>query len=303
MDKERRMIFFCLLLAVICSPVFTEEWKAKVVKNLDALVSSCVVMPCSFTYPEKTLPSSKLRGIWHVDKKQDDRVYHMDQTRILENFRGRTRLLGNLGQNNCSLEITEIKDHDNGPYCFRIELAENEDPTINKFSFVEDCTALNMLPDPPKPTLLHSMTATQGHPYSITCSVIHTCPSHAPQLTWSRGAADEIFENHRELNPGNWEAASILTFIAQEKDDDQEYTCTAKFNGQKTSSVTLKLNVKRENISFFSYNHIIIPCAVGIGTAVIFAVVCIVLTKYLLTLTKKQNTCYSPLSCSRCSSF
>lgn len=129
----------------------------------------------------------------------------------------------------------------------------NEFPSVTTVERI--CPLLNLCfflftADPPKPTLLHSMTATQGRPYSITCSVIHTCPSHAPQLTWSRGAADEIFENHRELNPGNWEAASILTFIAQEKDDDQEYTCTAKFNGQKTSSVTLKLNVKRENISF-----------------------------------------------------
>ncbi|CAI5662733.1 unnamed protein product [Oreochromis niloticus] len=56
-------------------------------------------------------------------------------------------MLGELGQNNCSLEITDVRNHDNGPFCFRVELVrtENNDPTKDMFSFVEDCVELNML--------------------------------------------------------------------------------------------------------------------------------------------------------------
>ncbi len=127
--------------------MFTEEWKATVVKNLDALVTSCVVVPCSFSHPKESLPTSRLRGIWHRSKERDQLIYYDDKTRVLENFRGRTRLLGHLGQSNCTLEITEIKDHDNGPFCFRIELArtETDTSTPDKFSFVEDCAELRML--------------------------------------------------------------------------------------------------------------------------------------------------------------
>lgn len=127
--------------------MFSEEWKATVVKSLDALVTSCVVVPCSFTHPKENLPSSRLRGIWHRSNNKNELIYYEDQTRVLENFRGRTRLLGKLGQNNCTLEMTEIKNHDNGPFCFRIELArtETDTSTKDKFSFVEDCVALNML--------------------------------------------------------------------------------------------------------------------------------------------------------------
>ncbi|XP_044063626.1 myeloid cell surface antigen CD33 [Siniperca chuatsi] len=275
MDKERKMMTFCLLLAAISSPVLSGEWKANVVKTLDALVTSCIVVPCSFTHPKERLPTSKLRGIWHKSRNRDQRIYSDDQTQVLENFRGRTRLLGRLGDNNCTLEITEIKDHDNGPFCFRIELArtETDTSTVDKFSFLEDCVEFRMLSDPPKPTLIHPKTAIQDHPYTVVCSVTHTCPSHVPKLTWSRGTADT--EVHREISLGLWETQSILTFIPEEKDDHSEVTCTSQFNGHKTSSSTLKLYVKRTE----NYKHIIIPSVVGIGTAVIFAVFCIFMVK------------------------
>ncbi|XP_035528129.1 myeloid cell surface antigen CD33-like [Morone saxatilis] len=144
------MMIFCLLMAALSSPVFTEEWKADVVKNLDVLVSSCVVVPCSFTHPRGPLPTSRLRGIWHRSNSGDERIYHEDNTLILDSFRGRTKLLGALGQNNCTLEIIDIKDHDNGPFCFRIELAKTstDTSTTDKFSFVEQCVEFKMLTDP-----------------------------------------------------------------------------------------------------------------------------------------------------------
>ncbi|KAK1894746.1 Myelin-associated glycoprotein [Dissostichus eleginoides] len=238
MEKDRRLMIYCLLLAAMSIPVFTGEWKANVVKELKALVTSCVVVPCSFTHPGPNLPTSKLRGIWHQSNNRGDLIYDEDETSISENFRGRTKLLGHLGQKNCTLEMSEIKDHDNGPFCFRIELVQTR-TSSEKFSFLEDCVEFKMLPDPPKPKLHHPKTAYQGRPYTVTCSIKHTCPYDPPKLTWSRATADE-------------------------KDDHTDITCTANFNGPKTSSATLTLYVKRST----NYNHIIIPTVVAIGTAI-----------------------------------
>ncbi|TDH12013.1 hypothetical protein EPR50_G00066400 [Perca flavescens] len=96
MDTQR--MIFCLLVAAIISPVFTEEWRASVVKELDALVTSCVVVPCSFTHPKDSLilPTSRLRGIWHRSTDRNQRIYYEDSMQVLENFRGRTKLLGHL---------------------------------------------------------------------------------------------------------------------------------------------------------------------------------------------------------------
>ncbi|XP_053183509.1 myelin-associated glycoprotein-like isoform X1 [Scomber japonicus] len=298
MENKRKMMMFCLLLAAISSPVFTGEWKASVAKNLDALIKSCVVIPCSYTHAKDELPHSRLRGIWHLPAGLDQRIYHDDQTTILENYRGRTKLLGNLGQGNCTLEMIEIRDVDNGPFCFRIELVETgtETSKIDKFSFVDSCVSFKMITEPPKPTLIPPKKAIQGHPYTITCSVIHTCPSHIPQLTWSRGTAEEITEVHREIYQGTWEAQSTLTFITEEKDDHKDITCTAEFFGGRKSTEKLTLYVKRTE----NYNHIIIPAVVGIGTAVIFAGLCIfMLKKYknrIAELQSQEGTVWNRLS-------
>ncbi|XP_076746018.1 myelin-associated glycoprotein [Maylandia zebra] len=276
MAKQKIMKEFFLLFAVICSSVSSDEWKATVVKSIDALVGSCVVVPCSFSHTGGNLPSSRLRGIWHEKNDKKSNIYHEDYTLIKDNFKGRTRLVGDLGQNNCTLEITEVKDHDNGPFCFRVELVrtENNDPTKDKFSFVEDCVELNMITEPPKPTVIKPKTATQGEPYTVTCSVIHTCPAHVPKLTWNLDST-KVIGHHKDIKHGNWETQSILTVIPEEKDDNSEITCTAEFNGGLKSPETFTLHVKRiENC-----NHIIIPAVVGIGTALLFGIFWIFMEK------------------------
>ncbi|KAM7382721.1 hypothetical protein PAMP_002438 [Pampus punctatissimus] len=277
MENERKIMIFLLLFAVISSPVFAGEWTASIVKNLDALVTSCVVIPCSYTHAKERLPHSRLRGIWYLESGGQF-IYHEDKTLIMENFRGRTTLLGNLGQDNCTLEITEIKDHDNGPFCFRIELVPTgtETSKIDKFSFVDNCVSFKMITQPPKITLNEPKTPIQGRPYIITCSVISTCPSHLPKLTWSRGTADEIHETYREIHKGTWEVVSTLAFIPQEKDDHTDISCSAQFYGETMMSTEkMTLYVKRT----VNYNHIIIPVVVGIGVAGIFGGLCIFMMK------------------------
>ncbi|XP_054639223.1 myelin-associated glycoprotein [Dunckerocampus dactyliophorus] len=276
MAKERKMMLLFLLLAASGGAV-SSKWTASVVGKIDALVSSCVVLPCSFSHPKEQLPTSRLRGIWHRPGQGDQRFYHQDRTKILENFRDRTQLLGHLGQGNCSLEITQIKDSDNGPFCFRIELARTEDDTDtpDKFSFDKDCVTLKMLSEPPKPTLIHGSTAIQGHSYIVSCSVSHTCPTHVPTLTWNRGASRDVMTIHKEVHAGFWEVQSILTIVPKATDDHAEVTCTAMFYGQTTSSKTFTLFVKRKE----SHHHIIIPTVVAVGTTVIFGGICMLMAK------------------------
>lgn len=119
-------VIFILFYLVICSPAFTEEWK-DASKGLEALVKSCVVIPCTFTTTAEHLSSSSLKGIWYRYENQNKViVYEEDESRVSENFRGRTRMLGQLGQKNCNLEIREIKEHDKGRYCFVIVLPEGK---------------------------------------------------------------------------------------------------------------------------------------------------------------------------------
>ncbi|KAM3615106.1 uncharacterized protein V6R79_023303 [Siganus canaliculatus] len=294
-EKQKMMIFLLLIAATVPSSVLTDEWKASVVKSLRAVVTSCVVVPCSFTYPDK-LPTARLRAIWHRKDNWQQIIYQKEDTGVLDNFKGRTSLLGKLGEGNCTLEIVDIKDHDNGDFCFRIELTPSEKGTSERFSFVEDCFSLEMLHGPPKPTVYHQETAVQDQPFSVLCRVPHTCPSHRPTLIWNRGTADQVTSFNREVHTGTWEEESILTITPGVKDDQTEITCTAQFFGKESSSTTVTLHVKRTE----TYNHIIIPAVVGTGIAAIFAVFCILMmTRYknrIAELQRQEGSVWNRLS-------
>ena len=121
-------------------PVWSGGWKAKVVPEVDALVTSCVVIPCSFTHNTDVLSSATLRGSWFLPEEDPEKyIFHEDSADIMDNFRGRTELTGRLREGNCTLKIMEVKDHDDGPFCFKVDM--NNDG----FSFVDDCARLNML--------------------------------------------------------------------------------------------------------------------------------------------------------------
>lgn len=134
--------FFHYYFAVICAGVFADVWKVHVEPEMKALVSSCVVLPCSFKYPVQEQPSDRIRAMWHMKDNWDDIIFHKDPTRVKDSFKGRTKLIGSLGGSNCSLEIDEVKNHDNGPYCFRVEL---ETSKKDKYSFVENCVSIKMI--------------------------------------------------------------------------------------------------------------------------------------------------------------
>lgn len=122
---------FFLFFPVKFVPVYTDV-KIKVPNSIEALKKSCVVIPCSFNPVEDNLGSSSLKGIWYRKTNEEKEVvYDEDKTRAAENFRGRTKLLGHLGQNNCTLEMMKIADHDEGLYCFTMDSQEQQSNCIN----------------------------------------------------------------------------------------------------------------------------------------------------------------------------
>lgn len=123
--------------------MLTGEWDVSVVKSINALVSSCVVIPCSFTLPRKDISIARLRGIWLLSDKENQRVFYEDDSEIMENFRGRTQM-GPLSGKNCTLEMTKVRDHDTGPFCFRVEVLERDKSVSDAFTS-PDCVTLTML--------------------------------------------------------------------------------------------------------------------------------------------------------------
>uniref|UniRef100_A0A8C1MJW7 Ig-like domain-containing protein n=1 Tax=Cyprinus carpio TaxID=7962 RepID=A0A8C1MJW7_CYPCA len=208
-------------------------WAVNVIPKITALPRSCVVIPCSFkTYEEY---STELRVLWVTRK--GGYMFHTDPVDVSDNFKGRTRLLGNPVEQNCTVEMDNVQTHDNGPFCFRAE-RENE-----RYGFNNSCVFIIMrAPDKPVMSSLPE-DIEPGTRVSVQCSVNHTCSSHPPEITWSVPTDRETI-SHNHMGGGVWETVSAVTFIPTGYEEKDEIVCTAKFWGGKTQENTAFLSIR-----------------------------------------------------------
>ncbi|XP_031154727.1 uncharacterized protein LOC116049323 [Sander lucioperca] len=202
--------------------------------RFSALTGSCVVIPCSIPYQED---EPFTRGIW--SKRNNDIIYHNGQTFVVDHFKGRTRMLGDLNEGNCSLEIDDIKPFDNGPFCFHAERHDKE-----RYRFNNSCVFIVMKASPDKP-MMTSVPAEvdAGSTITVSCSVTHTCPSHPPVFSWSvPHLTSEV--THTWTPQGIWETTSTITFMAAGGDGVKNLTCTAISWGGKQRASTVQMTVK-----------------------------------------------------------
>ncbi|XP_048017469.1 sialoadhesin-like isoform X3 [Megalobrama amblycephala] len=199
------------------------QYEADVMPMITALTRSCVVIPCSFKMEEEYV--TRLQIIWI--SKTDGYMFHTKTDNIFGKFKGRTRLLGNPDEQNCTVEMDDVQTHDNGPFCFRAE-KENK-----KYSFNNNCVFIIMQDIEP------------GAHLTVKCSVNHTCSSHPPNITWSIPTAQETI-SHNHMGGGVWETVSTVTFIPNGYEEKDEIVCTANFWGGKTQNNTAFLSVKRD---------------------------------------------------------
>ncbi|KAL4657675.1 myelin-associated glycoprotein-like, partial [Arapaima gigas] len=229
----------------------TVVWAANVSAKITALTRSCVVVPCHFQ-AEGDFPVTRLRGMWVTTR--GGFVYHNGQTRVLDNFKGRTKMLGNLVEQNCTLEINDIKAHDNGPFCFE---AEKEG---NTYLFNNSCVFIVMKASPKKPVMTplpHEVD--EGTPVEATCSVTHTCPTHPPWFAWNVREAQSV-AHHTERGDGVWETSSTLTFTPYGSNFEDVLTCNVTFWGGKTEQMSRSLNVKRR----YSHLPVVLPASCSV---------------------------------------
>ncbi|XP_073674445.1 uncharacterized protein [Garra rufa] len=233
------------------------QYVADVLPKITALPRSCVVIPCSFKSEDEFL--TRLRVLW-VDRK-GGYMFHTDPVDVLDNFKGRTRLLGNPDEQNCTVEIDNVQTHDNGPFCFK---AERED---ERYSFNNSCVFIIMRA-PGKPVMSSLPEDIEpGTRVTVKCSVNHTCSSHPPQITWSIPTARETV-SHNHMGGGIWETVSAVTFIPTGYEEKDEIVCTAKYWGGKTQENTAFLSIRRLKLE-----------AVGlyaIAPSLVFILICVI---------------------------
>uniref|UniRef100_A0A3Q1I2M7 Ig-like domain-containing protein n=2 Tax=Anabas testudineus TaxID=64144 RepID=A0A3Q1I2M7_ANATE len=189
-------------------------WTATVPSSVQGIDGCFVVIPCSYNYPEPGKQITGYTGIWYT--KTDDVIYHKDKNRITQEYKGRTELVGDITQKNCSLKIDPLKS-DRGPFYFRIELGG-----YNQYSYRKNEVSITVI-SAPHPTVSVKEEVVEGQTVSASCSVSHSCPSSPPEFTWTH-SGEKRFQS-QQLTDGQWKATSVLTFHPTRDDHNKPLSC------------------------------------------------------------------------------
>lgn len=113
-------------------------WTIKVPSSVKGLLGSCVVVPCSYDYPDPGVKRTGFTGMWLDDSNR--RVVHSAGSNVSPQYLNRTKLTGKLSEKQCSLEIDPLQQSDQGPFAFRIEIAK-----YNQFSYYNRKVSISTL--------------------------------------------------------------------------------------------------------------------------------------------------------------
>lgn len=132
------MKFNLIFVCITAGQSEASSWSNNVPSSVKGFVGSCVVIPCSFNYPDPKKTVTQFTGIW--TEATSHLIYHPVGSKIMEQYRGRTELLGDVAQKNCSLMISGLKKSDRGPFIFRIEISD-----FDNFSFKEKSVSVSVV--------------------------------------------------------------------------------------------------------------------------------------------------------------
>nr|XP_019948347.1 PREDICTED: myelin-associated glycoprotein-like isoform X1 [Paralichthys olivaceus]XP_019948348.1 PREDICTED: myelin-associated glycoprotein-like isoform X1 [Paralichthys olivaceus] len=238
MDALKWRLFF-LWLCVDVVQTEASSWTINLPSTVKGHPGSCVVIPCSFSYPGNKKDVTKFTGIWMEETNHF--VYHPDKSQIVQQYRDRTELLGDITHKNCSLKIDRLQQSDQGPFHFRIEL-EN----LNNFSYKEHKVSIAMIG---KPDLALSISGdvVEGQTVVAHCSVSPSCPSPPPVFSWSH-SGEEHFHS-LQFDDGQWKATAALTFQPTNADHNKPLLCTVQYSGGQQQETSKLLKVKHAPVN------------------------------------------------------
>ncbi|XP_048379657.2 myelin-associated glycoprotein-like [Stegostoma tigrinum] len=221
--------------------VATEEWMMTTAAQR-AITGSCVVIPCTFNFPSRPYKAMQAAWFkyWYYWKYTV--AYSKDPNYKMSTFVGRTDIIGDLEQKNCTLKINNLRPGDSDNYYFYVDLEGFEDHTF------KEPVHLQVLDAPDRPEMLLSEDLQEGTLAYIICKALHTCPDNRPNLTWSQ----LLSSSASVITESKGEASTVLTFNPSHRHHGQTVRCTSHYpqtNHQVSNSVTLSVKYTPQNTS------------------------------------------------------
>nr|XP_056703094.1 myelin-associated glycoprotein-like [Euleptes europaea] len=239
MQLSRNYIPSGFLLVLFYSPV-SLAWSSTLPSSIQALKGSCVVIPCSFTYPG---PRSSWKGKFSVAWYQYwsrgyPEIYNSkSSSTVLAEYQGRTQVVGDLEMGNCTLLLKDVTHGDAMSYYVWIN------PDSVKHRFYDVTVRVEVTDVPSQLEMSDPGFLTEGDRTLLTCSALHTCPMAPPNLTWSLAGEKAVTVQER-LAGGVWRTESELSYVPSHEDNGRHLQCTATFPTRQRSQSGITLQVK-----------------------------------------------------------
>ncbi|XP_015224208.2 myelin-associated glycoprotein isoform X1 [Lepisosteus oculatus] len=239
MGFSHMLFSFWALIQGISSEGNHTTWSLWVPGSISAVEGSCVIIPCTATYPSDI-------GKTHVTVQYKNHKFLFSTWKVLfdseepeknqRHFQGRTSLVGDMSQGNCSLKIDHVKTEDTKVYY--VSLKVNGQKNWNN---LQKEVSLNILENAERPVISDPGNLREALPVTMNCTVKHSCPIQPPVLEWS-GVNGTISDFHTLGHQGVWTYSSSITFTPSYL--DCRISCKVKHVGGKSATRERLLYVK-----------------------------------------------------------
>ncbi|XP_077312366.1 B-cell receptor CD22-like [Lithobates pipiens] len=223
---------FIVLFQGSLSIFYGKDWKFP--STINALIGSCVEIPCTYP-PPKSMGAASVA--WYRLHLNYMHIFDSRANSLVESqYRNRTSLVP--GKNSCTLRIDPVRKEDRTSYYPGIA----ERPQDNAFSQGLRYVWLSVKDSPQPPTITIPEYMTAGRPVNITCSANHTCGSSPPIITWNKPG--QIRRRSEDLLGGYWRENSELAYNPTLEDDGTVIQCKIRHHNGYTLQREARLDIQ-----------------------------------------------------------
>ncbi|XP_044515208.1 sialoadhesin, partial [Gracilinanus agilis] len=158
------------------------SWEVSSPKDVQGVSGSCLVIPCTFSFPSGVTANQGITAIWFRDYSDVNKkvvVSHsQDPTQVEKRFQGRAVFLGDPEQRTCNLLLRELSPDDNGQYTFRFEIIG-----VDSWS-AKMGTTVTVTDEPSSPAIASPADLREGTEVIFNCSTPYVCPEDGSQISW-----------------------------------------------------------------------------------------------------------------------